>query len=289
MKMMRVRVIGAAVLLVVTALLSAVGSGSLLEPLSSQPHIQCAACLAVAEHVGQKMNESAKLKTSFQASHRLDARNKVKRIDYESSELRAHEILDGLCNEMEKEYHLRLGDNGLRLFSKNKTLPRADYYGKNDRKELKSVTKRMKDICMEITEEQDHIVIEVIKTKRELDDVQRSLCFSEGFKCCGTKKVEESRQKERERRSKWEELRKAKELKQKLKEERDRQRKEAAEAAKKKAEEEEAAKKREEETLAAAAAADVVAAADTVEPSTLPLEQPEPPAAPDAALGATEL
>lgn len=222
---------------VVVLVFLCVVEGSLLEPLSSQPHIQCSACLAIAEHVGHKMNESAKMKSSFQASHRLDARNKVKRIDYESSELRAHEILDGLCNEVEKEYQLRMSDNGLRTFSKNKTLPRADYYGKNDRKELKSISKRFKDICLEITEERDEIVINVIKTLRELDDVQKGLCYSDGFKCCGTKKAEESRAKERDRRAKWLELKEAKEAKQRLKEEREKKRKEATEAAKKAAEE----------------------------------------------------
>lgn len=206
-----------------------------MEPLSSQPHLQCSACLAVAELVGQKMNETAKLKTTFQASHRLDARNKVKRIDYESSELRAYEILEGLCNELEKDYVFRLGENELRLFSSNKSLSRAKFYGKNDKRELRGVSKRLKDICNEITEEDDSIIVSLIKKERYLDNLQLQLCYAEGFRCCGTKKAEASREKERERRAKWVSLNKAKMDKQNAREERERRKKER-ESAKLKAE-----------------------------------------------------
>lgn len=197
-----------------------------MEPLSSQPHLQCSACLAVAELVGHKMNETAKLKTTFQASHRLDARNKVKRIDYESSELRAYEILDGFCNEFEKEYIFRIGENEMRLFSNNKSLSRANFYGKNDKKELQGISKRLKEICMEITEENDTTIINLIKNERQLDNLQRLLCHAEGFRCCGTKKAEMSREKERERRTKWLALKKVKEEKQKAREEREKRKKE---------------------------------------------------------------
>lgn len=222
---------------VATLFFAAASLAASFDHLSAQPHLQCAACLAVAEHVGHKMNESAKLKSTFQASHRLDARNKVKRIDYESSELRAHEILDGLCAEMEKEYSFRFGENGLRVFSRNKSLERADFYGKNDRKELRSISKRLKDICMEITEEQDNVVIALIKQVRDLDALEHGLCFANGFKCCGTKKAEASREKERDRRAKWLELRKIKDEKRKKKEERAKLKKEAEEKAKRDAEE----------------------------------------------------
>lgn len=211
---------------------------SALEPLSSQPQLQCSACLAIAELVGQKMNDTAKLKTTFQASHRLDARNKVKRIDYESSELRAYEILDGFCNELEKDYIFRLGENNLRLFSSNKSLTRANYYGKNDKKELRSVSKRLRDICNEITEEDDTKIISLIKKERYLDEFQQKLCFSEGFKCCGTKKVEASKEKERERREKWLELKKVKDEKIKARAEREKRKKEREEEEKKRREEE---------------------------------------------------
>jgi hypothetical protein len=210
---------------------------SALEPLSSQPQLQCSACLAVAELVGQKMNDTAKLKTTFQASHRLDARNKVKRIDYESSELRAYEILDGLCNELEKEYVFRLGENNLRLFSSNKSLSRANFYGKNDKKELRGVSKRLKDICNEITEEDDTKIISLIKKERQLDSLQQQLCYSEGFKCCGTKKVEASKEKERDRREKWLSFKKIKDEKAKAREEREKRKKERESEDKKKLDE----------------------------------------------------
>jgi hypothetical protein len=214
-----------------------------MEHLSTQPHLQCSACLAVAEHVGHKMNESAKMKTTFQASHRLDARNKVRRIDYESSELRAYEILDGFCNEFEKEYSFRMGDNDLRLFSNNKSLSRANYYGKNDKRELRAISKRLKDICMEITEEDDSIIIKLIQNERMLDSLQHKLCYADGFRCCGTKKCEASREKERERRSKWLVLRREKEEKQRAREEREKKRKEEEERRKR----EEATRKEQDE------------------------------------------
>lgn len=256
-------------IVVICAVLVVIAGSASLEQLSAQPHTQCAACLAVAEVVGKKMNETARLKSTFQASHRLDATNKVKRIDYESSELRAVEILDNICDDL-KDYAFRLGEGNMRLFSSNTSLPRASFYGKSDRKELRSVSKKFKEICMEITNEQDEIIISLIKKVRELEALQVGLCHSEGFKVCGTKKAEASRQKERERFAKWSELKKAKEEKERKAAERKKREEEAKkleEEAKKLDEERrrEEARQLEEQEESARKAADPTDASSEVE------------------------
>lgn len=214
-----------AIVAVVVALMTSASRAALTEPLSTHPHLRCSACLAVANVVGKKMNESAKLKSTFQASHRLDAQNKVKRIDYESSELRAVEILDKICDEVEKDHVFRRGPSGVRLFSSNDTLPRARYYGKTDRKELRSITRRLREICIEITDEKDDLVISLIRKERELEPLQEGLCYAKGFKMCGTKKVEAAKEKERELYEKWKVKDDLKEAKRRAAEEAERRKK----------------------------------------------------------------
>lgn len=160
-------------------------------PLDSAPHLRCSACLAVAEHVGFKMNESAKLRSSFQASHRLDAQNKIKRIDYEASELRAVEILDKFCENMMTDYALRYcPETNRRWFSNNKTLKHADSYGKTDRQRIKSHKKRLKEICYHITDERDDILVEMIQTIRKLDELQQKLCVTSLKMCTPSQETE---------------------------------------------------------------------------------------------------
>jgi hypothetical protein len=172
--------------------------GASVEPFSKHPQLQCAACVAVAEFVGKKMNNSVKVKSSIQASHRLTRENKVRRIDYEESELRAVEILENLCVEIATDYRLRLGKNNLRVFSDDKELSIAKFYSKKERSELKSATKRLKDVCYEITDEHDDFITNLIRKERDLDVFIEKLCYGKGLKKCGSKAVQKAQEKELE-------------------------------------------------------------------------------------------
>jgi hypothetical protein len=174
---------------------------ALCVPLKDYPHLRCSACLAIATEVGYRMNETAKKKTSFQASHRLDVNNKVKRIDYEASELRAVEILDGICAEIGKKYQLRVSESGTRRFS-NDSLPRAEFYGKEDKRKLRGHQRRLREICAEITDEKDELIIELIKTLRHLDTLSDRLCVN-GFRLCDGSEVRKSIEKEHELHRNW--------------------------------------------------------------------------------------
>jgi hypothetical protein len=160
----------------------------------THPHIQCSACHAVAQAIGDKMNATAKIRSSFKAGHRLDENNKVKMQDYESSELRAIEIMESVCGEL-SGYQLRQGSDGVRVVSKNTTLKVPRYYGRKDREELESVTPRLKDYCHGLMDEHDEIVVTSIRTERDVAALVDRICHR-AAKVCGTAKVDKSRKAE---------------------------------------------------------------------------------------------
>ena len=209
-----------------------VAFGASLEPFSTHPQLQCAACVAVAELVGKKMNDTAKLKTSIQASHRLSPENKVRRINYEESELRAVEILENLCVELSTDYKLRTGKNNLRLFSDDKNLEIAKFFSKTERKQLRGASKRLRDVCYEITDDHDDLITNLIRKERDLDVFIEKLCFGKGLKKCGTKAVEKAKEKELKEYEEYRARMAKKEAKRREKLEAEKLRKEEQEAAK---------------------------------------------------------
>lgn len=169
----------------------------------SHPHLRCSVCMVLCEQLGHKMNESAKIKTSVQNSHRLTKTNKVRRIDYESSELRAVELLEGICGEVSDKYSLREDHDGVRRFSSNKSLPSPKWYGPKDKEHLDNHNAKLKDTCFEFTDEYDELLTELIRVERQLEALQTRLCV-DGIKVCHTKAYYVGLKEERENRKRWE-------------------------------------------------------------------------------------
>jgi hypothetical protein len=188
----------------------------------THPHVQCSACRAVAAEIGDKMNETAKIRSSVKKGHRLAGKNRVTYQDYESSELRAIEITEKLCPDRFGDYQLRMGSDNVRLLSKNSSLPAARFYGRSDREQLDNVVPRLKDFCFYLLDEHDDHVISAIKTERMLDALVDRICFK-AAKVCGTAKVDKARKVEMDKFEKAEEKKRAEAAK----------RKEAEEASKK--------------------------------------------------------
>jgi hypothetical protein len=186
----------------------------------THPHIRCSACNAVAEAIGDKMNETGKIKTSFKAGHRL---NKDNNLDYEASELRAIEIMEKVCGDLSK-YELREGRDGVRLLSKDTGLKHPKFYGKADREELDNVQARLKDFCHGMLDEHDEAIVKAIRSERQLNGLQERLCVA-AVKACGTTKADKGRKAEIAKYDKAEAKRK--------KEEEDRRAEDEAEKAKK--------------------------------------------------------
>ena len=227
--------------LLVACLLAVVAVGE--EPFESFPHIQCEACLAIASHLGAKMNETSKVGATIQSSHRLEHNNKPRREDYDSSELRAVEVMEDMCTGIHNVYYLRITPEGKRFFSKNKDDKRSPFYGDYDKEILGAPSKRLETFCQQFADEHDEEVTASIRKQNTLEGLQHHLC-TKTLKLCGTTSVAKALEKEAERRAKYLKKRDAK------------RKKAEAEKAKKEAEEKrkEDAKKAEEEANKAAEA-----------------------------------
>lgn len=180
-----------------------------IQHFKSHPHIRCGACRCIAQIIGAKMNESARIRTSIQVGGRLDENNKLKRIDYEKSELRAVEIMESTCAETEK-YSLRHDATGARYFTNDTTPKAARFYGKEDKQSLKHAAKRLRTMCNEVLEEFDEHVVKTIQTERTLERVTHGMCVK-GAAVCETAAQHKSRQREVDLFAEAEEREKAKE------------------------------------------------------------------------------
>lgn len=237
-------------------------------PFQGYAHIRCEACKAISEEIGNRMNETNKVRTSVQTSHRLEGDNE-RRIDYESSELRAVEILDGICNVFFNLYFLRWDNvTEKRYFGKDKSVKRAPFYGKNDKAILGAPSRKLMQFCQNMMEENDAVVTRAIMKDRTLDDLTDTVCHKKLKHCSNTKAIEKSLAKEAKYKAAHHKYKEKKRIK-----------KERAE--RKRLEEEEAAKAKAEAAEAAAAAA-----AASGEEAGL-VEEPAATAAPAAAEEAT--
>lgn len=183
-----------AIRLVLSLLLLAVAGtfANAEEPFESYPHIQCEACLAIMSEIGEKMNETSKVKTSIQSSHRLEGGNE-RRQDYESSELRAVEIMDRLCDAFYNYYFLRINTTSQkRFFSKNKELKRAPFYGKADKAVLGAPSRKLQQYCLAMIDEHDEVITRAIMKERTLDSLQNTVCYNKLKVCSATKAIEKS-------------------------------------------------------------------------------------------------
>lgn len=182
-----------------TGLLLIAAFASLIEGSSRRfdrhPHVQCSACKAVMFEIGEKMNESAKIRSSYKIGHRLDVHNRKKFQDYESSELRAIEITESVCSKSLGGYNLKHDVDGARIISKNNSLKAARFYGRSDRDELEEVGSRLKDFCNGVMDEHDEAVVAAIKTERQFDGLVSRICDKE-LRVCATSKVDKARKDE---------------------------------------------------------------------------------------------
>ena len=252
------------------AVLGAVDASS--RKFDTHPHIQCSACKAVVGEIGKKMNESARIRRSYKKGHRLTLDNKVNYEDYESSELRAIEIMETICTKTLDGYQLRRGADGVRTLTTDTGMKHADFYGRADREPLENVVPRLKDFCHWLLDEHDEAVVRAIKVERQLDALVDSVC-EKASRVCGTAKVDKARKAEMAKFEKAEAKRKAAEEK--------RRQEEAEEAAAKKTKEEEAkAAEAEEATMASGDDGEAPAAGAAAANATNAEEDAAAPSAP---------
>ncbi len=186
-------------------------------------------------------NKGARIKVSHRL-HKGDEQWKV----YKGSQFHATDVIESSCKDLDRTYRLKVGDDGVRRFSKNGSHTEAEMYNKKERDLLDDAPKLLKLFCMELLDEFDEQLTRLIKADTPLEDMQEALC-TKTTKLCSNPMVRKSVADEMERKAKYDARQKQKE--EKLKKERE------AEEAKRKAEAEaEEAKRKAAEAEAAASA-----------------------------------
>lgn len=263
-----------AMLLVVC--LSAGFSGAVeSEKLKSHPHLRCSACRAICEEVQERMNKTVEDNKGarIKVSHRLHKGDEQWKV-YKGSQFHASDVIESSCKDLDRTYRLKVGDDGVRRFSKNSSHTEAEMYNKKERDLLDDAPKILKLFCMELLDEFDEQLTRLIKADTALEEMQEALC-TKTTKLCSNPMVRKSVADEMERKAKYDARQKQKE--EKLKKERE------AEEAKRKADEEaEEAKRKAAEAEAAANAAATADGSAEAQPSGS-AETGEAPAAPTPA------
>ena len=185
------RSIASAGLLLLVVLVSLLGShggrgGAMaFEYSDDHHHLKCSACQAIVEEIGHRMNESRKIRSSVKTSHRLVGDKQ--RVDYESSELRAVEILEGLCKHVETTYELKIDNaTGLRIFSKNASLEASvDHYNKADKRAVFAFGRKLGHYCATVVDEHDDTIVSMIRNLRALHQLEDELCVKAVKHCSG--------------------------------------------------------------------------------------------------------
>ncbi|KEG14839.1 hypothetical protein DQ04_00281020 [Trypanosoma grayi] len=150
----------------------------------SYAYLDCSACVAFAEYLGRRMNASLEYDgrggASFLATHRLSEGNKLKRREYATSELRAVEVLEKICNDaLEENYVLRLDtDNRIRVYESEKSvLPFAQFYSTQDSQALKSTSKTaVRAFCTRVMGEEEDAMMNLVREVRQLNELEWRLC-----------------------------------------------------------------------------------------------------------------
>ncbi|XWS24615.1 hypothetical protein CRYUN_Cryun28dG0118300 [Craigia yunnanensis] len=142
----------------------------------------CAACNAVAAELEIQLSKE-KPRSHLDMRHRLDSKGQRqgKVIDYRMSELRAVELLDGLCEKMQ-DYTLEKIDSSRREWMKVDNWDILTI----DKQEAKAYSKDISSYCGRLLEETEDELTELIKKGSiKVGDVSKVLCQDLSEHCGG--------------------------------------------------------------------------------------------------------
>eukprot|EP00756_Hemistasia_phaeocysticola_P044001 Hpha_TRINITY_DN17583_c0_g1::TRINITY_DN17583_c0_g1_i1::g.92561::m.92561 len=169
----------------------------------------CSACRCVTDElVTRRAKIVAQERAPLQVSHRLGkgqwdhhGSGGVKKVNFETSELMAIEVIEGLCGAYAKEHKLREKD-GDRFFSTNTSLPEASYYSKAEKDRIGDSRKVLKEVCEDLLDEHDEHVHEAVRLLSDPAELFKSLCVTE-TKVCADKTLAPFKAKEAKARKEW--------------------------------------------------------------------------------------
>ncbi|PKA60567.1 hypothetical protein AXF42_Ash019460 [Apostasia shenzhenica] len=144
-------------------------------PLAPSMEDKCSACNAIADELEIGLSNE-KPRNHLDMRHRLDSKGQRegKLIDYRASELRAVELLDGLCEKMQ-DYTLEKLDTGEEIWVRIHdwdNLPAG-----KDKQEARAYSKHISSFCARLLDETEDELTELIKNGRaESGRIQKALC-----------------------------------------------------------------------------------------------------------------
>ncbi|GMJ02789.1 hypothetical protein like AT1G42480 [Hibiscus trionum] len=144
---------------------------------------KCAACNAVAAELEIQLSKE-KPRNHLDMRHRLDSKGQRqgKVIDYRMSELRAVELLDGLCENMQ-DYTLEKIDSSRREWIKVDNWDILTI----DKQEARAYSKDISSYCGRLLEETEDELTELIKKGSvKQGDVSKLLCEELSEHCSGS-------------------------------------------------------------------------------------------------------
>ncbi|KMZ67932.1 hypothetical protein ZOSMA_251G00030 [Zostera marina] len=121
---------------------------------------KCRACIAIAEEIELGLSNE-KPRNHLDMRYRLDSKGQRegKVIDYRVSELRAYELLDGLCEKMQ-DYTLMMMGSGKKEWSK---VDEWDTLEIEDKQESRAQSKHLSSFCARLLDEIEDDLVEKIK------------------------------------------------------------------------------------------------------------------------------
>ena len=161
--------------------------------LENYPHLECSVCTNTMEAIGEMMNYTSKRKEVLKVSHRFNV-NQYR--SYETSELRAIEIISGICKWLQPNVSLNILQDGVRLFRRKKiSVPL--FYTPWEQENLYRDRDIFQKVCFAMIEEFEEEIIEDIRTKRKLTALIQSFCYQKS-KFCDQNKVKTAEEKDRQ-------------------------------------------------------------------------------------------
>jgi len=145
---------------------------------------KCAACNAVAAELEIGLSKE-KPRNHLDMRHRLDSKGQRegKVIDYRVSDLRAVELLDGLCDKM-LDYALEKLDSGKRAWVKVNNWDKL----RTDKREARASAKDISSFCGRLLEETEDELADLIKGGSiQTGGVSKALCQDLSKLCSKTR------------------------------------------------------------------------------------------------------
>ena len=185
-----------------------VDAAAKLRVFKEYPLLQCSGCEIMAHEIGRRMNI-----TAADRGHQTYTKSiKKEKTNYIGSEAQAVDVLELFCQDIRKNAKFIVNEGNMRIFEHvSGSSPAAEFYTQREEDALLvNPTEQLEDMCEEILDNYEDVIVRAIKRNRRLDGVVNNMCLN-GMKLCEKDYLQEGMRKERKRYDAWVERGKKKE------------------------------------------------------------------------------